>query len=328
VETVPSPNRRRFLTTTMTAGLSAWAAQMGLAAPDDITPADHLPRRPYGHTGRLLSVIGLGGIVVSQIEQSEANDIVARAFDRGVNYYDVAPTYSNAQERLGPALEPYRDRVFLACKTAERHAAEAQAELEQSLKLLRTDHLDLYQLHGLTTVEDVETVFAPGGAFEVFLRARDKGQVRYLGFSAHTEEAALLALDQFDFDSVLFPFNAVCYYRGNFGRNVLERARDRGAARLALKALAWTPWAEGAERTHPKCWYQPITDRRLAFLALRFTLGLPLTAAVPPGDPRVFEMAVDLGLRYRPLEREERQTLLASIEGVSPIFSRPEGDTA
>ncbi|HXK93741.1 MAG TPA: aldo/keto reductase, partial [bacterium] len=113
-----------------------------------------MPRRGYG-SSEPLSIIGFGGIVVMNAEPAHAARVVARAVDRGVNYFDVAPTYGDAQDKLGPALEPYRDRVFLACKTTRRDKAGAEEELNDSLKKLRTDHFDLYQLHALSTMEDL-----------------------------------------------------------------------------------------------------------------------------------------------------------------------------
>lgn len=312
--------RREFLARSLAMGIGVAASSMALARAEETPPADQLPRRPYGETGHELSIIGFGGIVVSGIEQTEANDLVARAADRGMNYFDVAPSYGNAQERLGPALKPYRELSFLACKTAQRTADAAQKELEESLRLLQTDHFDLYQLHGLSNEEETKVALGEGGALEVVVKARDRGDVRHIGFSAHSPRAALVALDAFDFDSVLFPFNVVCMENARFGLSVLDKAQEKEAARLALKAMAWTHWPEGAERAQPKCWYQPITDRDLAYLALRFTLDLPITAVIPPGDPALFEMAVDLALRYRPLEEAEKQVLTAKIQGVHPIF--------
>ena len=144
--------------------------------------ADLVPKRPFGKTDDRLSIIGFGGIVVKDVTPKEAGRYVSEAVNRGVNYFDVAPTYGNAQERLGPALKPYRDRCFLACKTTCRDAAGAQKELETSLKLLQTDHFDLYQLHALSTLEDVEKAFASDGAMQTYIRARKEGKVRYLGF--------------------------------------------------------------------------------------------------------------------------------------------------
>ncbi len=312
--------RRDFIAKLTAAGIGAAALGGAAGAAAQGGNRARLMHRPYGNSGRSLSIIGLGGIVVNGVPQSEANDTVAWAVDHGVNYFDVAPTYGNAQERLGPALEPYREATFLACKTEKRDAEGAQAALEESLRLLRTDHVDLYQLHGLTKVEEVDRVFAPGGAMEVFLRAREQGKARHLGFSAHSPEAALKALDRFPFDSVLFPFNSVCVENGNFGPQVLDKAQEKGAACLALKSLAWTPWAQGAERNYPKCWYQPQDDPAVAALMLRYTLSLPVVAAVPPGDGRLFKLAVEAMLNYTPLTGPERATLIARLRGVEPIF--------
>src|SRR5438105_896335 len=166
-----------------------------------------IQKRPYGNSGIELSIVGFGGVVLMGLEQKEANRIAREAFERGVNYFDVAPSYGDAEERMGPAIESFRDKLFLACKTGKRTREEAGAELRQSLRNLRTDHVDLYQLHALSSVEEVETCFGPGGAMEAFVEARDSGLVRHLGFSAHSAEAAVEALNRFPFDSVLFPFN-------------------------------------------------------------------------------------------------------------------------
>ncbi len=277
-----------------------------------------LPRRPLGNTGEQLSIIGLGGIVVSGLSQGEANRIVSQAVDRGINYFDVAPTYGDAEERLGPALEPYRGQVFLVGKTAERDREGSARELEATLSHLRTDHLDLYQLHGVVTLEDVKRVFAPDGAMETLLAARAAGKVRFLGFSAHTEEAARELLARFPFDTMLFPINFVCWYRANFGPAAVAEAKKRGAARLALKAMARSPY-NGA-RKYDKCWYQPLEDPEEAALALRWTLSQDITAAIPPGEPKFFKMALDIAEDLRPLSAEETERVKALAEGLQPIF--------
>jgi aryl-alcohol dehydrogenase-like predicted oxidoreductase len=281
--------------------------------------------RTLGRTGAELSVIGFGGIINCGVGQDEANRNVARAIDLGVTYFDVAPSYCDgvAEERLGPALEPYRAKTFLACKTNKRDAASAQAELDRSLERLRTDHLDLYQLHAMTTMDEVERVFAPGGAMEVLQRAREQGKTRFLGFSAHSAEAAVALLERFPFDSVLFPFNFCTYLQGNFGPQVVAAAQKAGAGLLALKGMARTKWPEGMtreERPWPKAWYEPIADRATAELALRFTLGLPITAAVPPGHLELWEMAVEVAGEPRPLSADEERRLRELAEGVEPLF--------
>ncbi len=285
--------------------------------------AQPIPKRRLGRTNVDLSIIALGGVAVMETEPSFAKNLVAEAFDRGINYFDVAPSYGNAQERLGPALEPYRKRVFLACKTLERTKEGAAAELEQSLKLLRTDHVDLYQLHALTKMEDLEKAFGPGGAMETFVAARQAGKLRFIGFSAHSVETALAALDRFDFDTILFPTNFVLFSQANFGPQVHARAREKHLGILALKAMAKTRWPASmkeSERPNPKCWYQPCAIPEEASLALRWTLSQPITAAVPPGDERLFRLAMDVAQHFQPLGAEEEKMLLARGSGVEPLF--------
>ena len=281
--------------------------------------------RTLGRTGAELSVIGFGGIVVMGMTQPDADRTVAGVVERGITYFDVAPSYGNgeAEEKLGPALEPFRKNVFLACKTGRRDAEGARFELEQSLRRLRTDHVDLYQLHAMTTMEDVDRVFAPGGAMEVFTKARQEGKTRFLGFSAHSVQAAVALLDRFSFDSVLFPFNFATFLEGNFGPQVIEAARNAGAGCLALKGMARTKWPEGLareQRNWSKCWYEPISDPEFAELALRFTLGLPITAAVPPGHAELWEIAYRVAGDPKPLSAEEEARLRAVAAETEPLF--------
>jgi len=136
-----------------------------------------MEKRALGKTGEMLSVIGFGGIVVRDAIPDTAAADVANAIKAGVNYFDVAPSYGDAEIKLGPALQPWRKSVFLACKTGMRTRDEARHELEQSLIHLRTDHFDLYQHHAVTTIADVEKIFAAGGAQETFLKAKEEGMI-------------------------------------------------------------------------------------------------------------------------------------------------------
>jgi aryl-alcohol dehydrogenase-like predicted oxidoreductase len=287
--------------------------------------APSVPRRDYGKTGIRLSVIGFGGYMLHDMEQREADRLVAQAIERGVNYFDVAPTYGNAERQLGPALQPYRKNVFLACKTTQRTKEGAEAELKASLERLRTDHFDLYQLHAINDVKkDVEVVFGKGGAMEVFIEARKSGKIRHIGFSSHTVEAPLAAMDRYDFDSALFPVNFACWYKGNFGPQVLAKAASKGVAVLALKAMARQKWPENDPNRgrYARCWYQPLTDLKEAELGLRFALSQGITAAVSPAEAAPFLMALRLvGELNKPLTAEEVQTLKALADQLNPIFT-------
>jgi aryl-alcohol dehydrogenase-like predicted oxidoreductase len=286
------------------------------------TPSSPIPRRALGKTGEQLSVIGFGGIVVMNDDSASAANIVAEAVDRGVNYFDVAPSYGDAQERLGPALAPYRNKSFLACKTDGRMKDDSRADLEQSLKLLKTDHIDLYQFHALTKMTDLDKVLGPGGAIETMEAARKEGKIRYIGFSVHSVETALAAIDRYNFDTILFPVNWVLFSQANFGPQILKRAEEKKMGILALKGMAKTVWPADQRRNHPqpKCWYQPAGFPDEASLGLRWTLGHPITAAIPPGDERYFRLALDVAQNYKPLEPAEEQALLGGGHGLEPIF--------
>ena len=242
--------------------------------------------------------------------------------DRGINHFDVAPSYGNAQERLGPALAPYRKNCFLACKTEGRMKDDSRKQLEESLRLLQTDHLDLYQFHALTKMTDLDKVLGPGGAMETMEAAKKEGKIRYIGFSVHSAETALAAMDRYNFDTVLFPVNFVLFSQANFGPQILKKAQDKGMGILALKAMAKTVWPEAQKKDHPepKCWYQPAAYPEEASLGLRWTLGHPITAALPPGDEKYFRLAMEVAQNYQPLEPHEEQMLMARATGAEPIF--------
>jgi len=317
-------DRRAFLRTSLEKGTLAAA---GLVASGPVlagkTPDKAFAKRPLGKTGEQLSILGFGGIVVMSVEQSFANNIVAEAVDRGINYFDVSPDYGDAEERLGPALQPYRNRCFLACKTNYRDKAGAMADLDQSLKHLKTDHFDLYQHHALTKTAELDQIFGPNGAQEAFLAAQKAGKIRYLGFSCHSVETAIGAMDRGHFDTILFPTNFVLFFKANFGPQVLEHARQKGVGYLAIKAMAKSKYPAGIpEAQHtPKCWYEPCKLPEEASLALRWTLSRPyLTAAIPPGNPDWFRRAMDVAQSFQPITEDETQSLLAHAGPVEPIF--------
>jgi aryl-alcohol dehydrogenase-like predicted oxidoreductase len=316
-------DRRDFLVKGSAASLLA-CFPASLAGIERTAEAGRLERRALGRTGERLSIIGFGGIVVMNASTREAADRVAEAVDYGVNYFDVAPSYGNAEEMLGPALEPYRKQVFLACKTTERSREGSQRELDNSLRTMRTDHFDLYQLHAVTTKEDVEKIFAPSGALETFVAARKAGKARFLGFSAHSVEAALALIGRFDFDTILFPTSFGTWHAGSFGPQVLEAARAKGMGILALKAMARGPWPKDAKRDqYPKCWYEPLAAPEDAMLGLRFTLSHPVTAAIPPGDEKLFKQALGLAMTFTPLEDDEALAIKQKALAGTPLFKFP-----
>ena len=322
-------DRREFLKTSAVAAgsgifLDKLAFGMGKAIKDtDIKRT--IPKRPLGKTGRELSIIGFGGIVVMNAEPIQAKLVVAHAFERGINYFDVAPSYGDAEIKLGPALKPYRDRVFLACKTGRRDKAGAKEELDNSLKNLQTDHFDLYQLHGLIDVEkDVKAALSKDGAIQTFIEARKAGIIRFIGFSAHSPQAALTAMREFDFDTILYPINFCTHFQSKFEVEVLAEARKRNMGILALKAMAKQKWLDEQSpqrKAYQKCWYEPIDDPELARLALSWTLSQSITAALPPGEEKLFRMAMDLAPICKKITASQITQLETVAKSLQPILS-------
>lgn len=279
-----------------------------------------MEKRALGKTGEKLSIIGFGGIIVSGETQQDANNYVAEAIDSGVNYFDVAPTYGNAQDKLGPALVGKRNGIFLACKTENRTKDGARKLLEESLKILKTDYFDLYQLHAVTTAEDVEKIFGPNGAFETFLKAKQEGLIKHIGFSAHSEEAAIALMDKFNFDSILFPVNWVNIINSGFGPKIINKAKEKEMGILAIKAMAKTSLEEGVVNKYPKGWYEAIDDKELAILACRYTLSQDVTAAIPPGDIEHFRWAIEAARDFKPVTEEEINVLKEKSKGIKSLF--------
>jgi predicted aldo/keto reductase-like oxidoreductase len=313
--------RRDFIKTTAIIAPSMSLFPADLSAISRKTSSGKIEKRSLGRTGKMLSMIGFGGIIVMNATPEDASAHVKLAIDSGINYFDVAPSYGDAEIKLGPALKPYRKDVFLACKTTQRSRNESRKELEQSLKNLQTDHVDLYQFHAVTTLKDVEEIMGPGGAMETFLEAKKEEKIRFIGFSAHSVEAAMAMMDQFDFDTILFPINFTTWHAGNFGPQVLAKAAQKKMGILALKAMAKGPWPQGSDRSkYPKCWYEPLTEKEDIRMGLRFTLSHPVTAALTPGDANLFKIALSVSDKLQPLKSNEVKLIKERALTGTPLF--------
>ncbi len=204
-------------------------------------PAAPLPRRPLGRTGREVTLFGLGGegVLRTHGRTAEAVRVIQRALDQGVNYCDTAPAYASSMDYYGAALGERRRDIFLACKTHDRGRDGSLRLLDDCLCRLRTDYLDLWQLHDLRTQDDVERIFSRGGALEALLQAREQGRVRFLGLTGHHDPAILLeAMRRFPFDTVLVALNAADVHRLSFIGTVLAEAVRRGIGVIAMKVCA------------------------------------------------------------------------------------------
>jgi len=280
-----------------------------------------MKKNKLGKTGMEVSAVAFGGIVTSKETPGDCADYVAYAIERGVNYFDVAPTYWDAQEKLGQALAPYRKDVYLACKSMVRGAG-IEEELQNSLRTLKTDYFDLYQLHELKTQEDLDVVFAPGGAMEVLVRAKEAGSIRHIGLTAHSEDSAIQALAYYDFETVMFPVNWALNMDRGFGDRLIAVCKYRGLGLIAIKALAHRKWIDEDENKRlPKSWCKTIFDNdELALAAMKYTFSKGADSMVPPGNFEQFSFAVEHidECPAAPLDEDDRKLLeseLKLIEG-------------
>ncbi len=310
---------------------SVMAAQRSAPSQDE-DKVNGLPRRVLGRTGERISVVGFPGLALSHYDQEQCDAGIRKAFEQGVNYFDVAPAYGkdgDCEKKMGVGLQAIdRNKIFLACKTKMRDKEGARMELERSLERLKTDRFDLYQLHHIRTPEEVKQALGAGGAMETILKAKAEGKVRYIGFSAHTTRGALAALDGFNFDTVMFPINFVEFYKMGFGEAVLELAAEKGTAVLGMKALSKGPWPEGVERTR-KWWYRATETQEEANAAIRFTLSQKgVVAGIPPSFLDLLEKAIEGGRSYRPITDAEVQTLQETAKTCLSLFEREEKQVA
>jgi aryl-alcohol dehydrogenase-like predicted oxidoreductase len=245
-----------------------------------------------------------------------------------VNYFDVAPAYGKdgiCEIKMGIGLQGLERRnYFLACKTKARDKAGARAELERSLQRLKTDYFDLYQLHHLVKPEDVKTALGPGGAMETILEAKKEGKVRAIGFSAHTTKAALEALRGFQFDTAMFPISYVEYFTRDFGKAVMELARQKGTALLSIKTMNAGAWPQGAQRSR-QWWYRSLEDQQEINMAWRWTLSLPgVVTGFPPAWLDLVDKAIEAGRAFRPVTDADVKKLQEMAAGQGSIFKREE----
>jgi predicted aldo/keto reductase-like oxidoreductase len=288
----------------------------------DKTGQSSLQKRVFGKTGLKVSIIGFGGIVVMGENPAHAGKVVAEAIEKGVNYFDVSPSYGDAELKLAPALKPFRKNVHLACKTGRRDSIGAAEELKQSLKHLETDYLDVYQLHGLVDVEKVvKPALGKNGAIKTFIEAKKAGVIRNIGFSAHSPAAAITAMKEFDFDTIMFPVNFVTHFNGGLETEVLAMAAKQNLVIIAIKAIAKQKrQANIAPDRFPKCWYEPYEDPAIVELALNWTLSQNISLAIPSGEENLFKMCLDFAKNCRKLTQSQIERLKEIASALEPIF--------
>ncbi|MBN1231107.1 MAG: aldo/keto reductase [Anaerolineales bacterium] len=282
--------------------------------------------RKFGKTGHMSSIAILGGFVFSQQTTEEADAYLHFALDCGVNHIDIAPSYGHAEASVGPALGKLRDKFFLGCKTTERNKDSAARELRESLQRLHTEHFDLYQIHAVTSMEELDQATRKGGALEAMIAAQLEGVVKNIGITGHGVDSPIVfqeALRRFDFASVLFPINFVQYADPNYRQqatDLLKMCIEKEVGVMVIKSITKGPW--GNHTPEHITWYEPFTDTEMILKAQNFALSQPgVTGICTSGSPLVFKQQIESANNYSPMTVAEQEELIRQADNYSPLFT-------
>lgn len=283
-----------------------------------------IEKRPFGRTGYWSTRTLFGAAAFSNVTQEEADQTFELLQSYGVNHIDVAASYGDAELRVGPWMENHRQDFFLATKTEERTYEGAWAELRRSLKRLRTDYVDLWQMHVLVDPKEWEIAMGPGGALQAFIEAREQGLARFLGVTGHGVEVAavhLRSLERFDFDTVLLPASYTMMqnaaYAADFEK-LFAICRERNVAVQTIKSLVRAPWGD-RPRTRAT-WYEPLEDQADIDLAVHWVLGHPDFFLNTIGDIHILPKVLDAASRFAGRPTASQMAALDKARNLQPLF--------
>jgi aryl-alcohol dehydrogenase-like predicted oxidoreductase len=282
-----------------------------------------MEKRRLGKTGHLSSILIFGGFALYSVSQKEADAALEMALEKGINHIDVSPLYGGAEKRIGSWLKRHGKQFFLGCKTAERDKAGAWESLKRSLDTLQVDNFDLFQLHGVDEKEVLDTALGPGGAIEAILEARDQGLVKYIGITGHKPPNHNLALQRFNFDTVMFPLNRVHAAHvtdWNDYAPLLKTAKQKDVGVMAIKSVAKQGWEGPRRASHPyNTWYEPFDTAAEIEQSLRFTLSQDITAAVLPGELKLWPLIIPAAENFKPMNKEEQREAMSRADRYEPL---------
>lgn len=281
--------------------------------------------RRFGRTGHMSTIAIFGGAAFWEISQEEADKIMESVIAAGINHIDVAPSYGQAEIRIGPWMSRERERFFLGCKTMQRTKEGAWKEMQESLKRLQTKAFDLYQCHAITTMEELDVITRKGGALEACVEARREGLTRFIGITGHGVNAPqiyLEALRRFDFDSILFPLNFVQManpeYR-KYAEELIATCKAKEVGTMVIKTITKGPW--GKRQHTATTWYEPFDQSAEIQRAVNFALSYDVTGLCTAGDIRVLPLVIRACENFTRLSQPEREEMIKSGGQFEPLFT-------
>jgi len=281
--------------------------------------------RRFGRTDHMSTIAIFGGAAFWEISQEDADKVMEQVIEAGINHIDIAPSYGQAEERVGPWMPRERERFFLGCKTTERTKQGAWDEMQRSLKLLQTETFDLYQLHAITSMDELDSVTMKGGALEAFVEARQRGLIKYIGITGHGADAPkiyLEALKRFDFDSVLFPLNFVQMGNPEFRKNaeaLIAECKAKDVGTMVIKTITKGPWGE--KKKTATTWYEPFDKADEIQRAVNFAMSYEVTGLCTAGDTNILPLVLKACENFKRLDTAEIDEMIKSAQQYEPLFT-------
>jgi len=284
-----------------------------------------IAKLPFGRTGHLSTRTLFGAAALGGVTQAEADQAMEVLFKYGVNHIDTAASYGEAELRLGPWIEKHRSDFFLATKTEERTYQGAKESIHRSLERLRTDHLDLIQLHAVIEDEEWEIATGPKGALEAAIEARQQGLVFFIGITSHTLHAPAIhmkSLQRFNFDSILLPCNYMLMQNPRYAADfnaVVALAQSKNTAVQLIKTAQRRPWGDRPQ--FAACWYEPFSDQRSMDLAIHWALSHPGVFINTAGDIHILPLVLDAASRYEKTPSDTEMQELLRMQEAEPLWA-------
>ena len=279
-----------------------------------------MEKRRLGKTGHMSTVLALGGAALGAVSQAEADAAIALALEHGIHHIDVAPSYGEAELRIGTAMPRHRSEFFLGCKTQARDKVGAWESIKRSLDRLKVSYFDLFQFHGVDDLDNLNRILEPGGALEAVLEAKQQGLVRFIGITGHRPPNHVEALRRFDFDTVLFPLSrvhAAHFNDDNDFRPLLDAVNRKDVGTLAIKAVSKRMWPSGARPYHT--WYEPFDTQADINTSLRYTLAQGVTTCPMPSDLKLWPMVIAAAEALTPMSPPEQAAAMRAVSEYQPI---------
>ena len=281
-----------------------------------------MEKRRLGKTGHMSSILTLGGAALGTVTQAEADAAITMAMEHGINHIDVAPSYGEAELRIGPWMPQHRNDFFLGCKTTERDKAGAWESIKRSMDRLQVSNFDLFQFHGVDDLDTLDTILNPGGALEAVLEAKQQGLIKFIGITGHRPNVYVEALKRFDFDTVLFPLSrvhAAHFDKDNDFRPLLDLAKQKDVGLITIKAISKRVWPS-IDRSY-RTWYEPFDSQEDIERSLGYTLSQGATTCPMPSDVQLWPMVIEAAERFTQMTEEEQAVVVDEVTHYQPISS-------